>query len=65
MEGCELDGLSGLRFVGVVAEDNEGEAGADTPSDKSLRICSDFCFRSSRSASNSALLCSLASVVIF
>ena len=45
----------------MVALDKEGEVGAETPSDKSFFLCSDFCFFRRRSASISALLCSLAS----
>ena len=46
---------------GVEALDNEGEEGAETPSESSCFLCSDFCFFSNLSASISARLCSRAS----
>ena len=46
---------------GVVALDNEGVGGAETPKDSNFRLCSLFCFLSSLFASISALLCSLSS----
>ena len=49
-------------LVGVGALDREGELGAETPNVRSCLRCSDFCFLSKRSASISALLCSLLSM---
>ena len=46
---------------GVVALDNEGVGGAETPKENNFRLCSLFCFLSSLFASISALLCSLSS----
>ena len=45
---------------GVAALDRDGDAGADTPNSSNFLVCSDFCFLRRRSASISALLCSLA-----
>ena len=65
----EVDGVTGADSInlsdttaggGVEALDSEGEVGAETPNSASFFLCSDFCFLSSRSASISALLCSLA-----
>ena len=50
---------------GVVALDNDGEEGADTPSCRSFLACSDFCFLRSLLASISALFCSLSSMLPF
>ena len=50
---------------GVLAVDNEGEGGADTPNSLNFFLCSAFCFFNNRAASISALLCSLASRLPF
>ena len=58
LKGCTEGG-------GVVALDNDGDEGVETPRVSNCLLCSDFCFFSNLSASISARLCSRASKLPF
>ena len=60
MTGVDSTNLS-VSGGGVGALESEGDCGTDTPSLVNCFLCSAFCFRSCRSASSSALRCSLVS----